>query len=72
VLGEEEERLIGALDELAGTADVGARIIRDNRQSLDDLLRRLGRCPPRRCASTRRWRTCCCGCRGTTSPCPAG
>ena len=43
LLGDEEERLIGALDELAGTADVGARIVRDNRQSLDDLLQRLGR-----------------------------
>jgi phospholipid/cholesterol/gamma-HCH transport system substrate-binding protein len=43
VLGEEEERLIGALDELAGTADIGARIVADNRESLDALLRRVGR-----------------------------
>jgi phospholipid/cholesterol/gamma-HCH transport system substrate-binding protein len=43
VLAEEEERLVGALDELSGTAEVGARIISDNRQSLDDLLARLSR-----------------------------
>jgi phospholipid/cholesterol/gamma-HCH transport system substrate-binding protein len=43
VLAEEEQRLIGALDELSGTAEVGARIVADNRQSLDDLLVRLSR-----------------------------
>ena len=43
VLATEEEQLIGALDELAGTADLGARIVADNRESLDDLLRRVGR-----------------------------
>lgn len=43
VLAEEEERLVGAMDELAGTAEVGARIVSDNRESLDDLLGRVGR-----------------------------
>jgi phospholipid/cholesterol/gamma-HCH transport system substrate-binding protein len=43
VLAAEEERLVGALDELSGTAEVGARIIADNRQSLDDLLARVSR-----------------------------
>jgi virulence factor Mce-like protein len=43
VLADEEERLVGALDELAGTAEVGARIVGDNRDSLDDLLRRVSR-----------------------------
>lgn len=43
LLADEEERLVGALDELAGTADVGARIVRDNRASLDALLQRLSR-----------------------------
>ncbi len=43
VLVEEEERLIGALDELSSTAEVGARIVGDNRGSLDDLLARLSR-----------------------------
>lgn len=43
VLGEEEERLITALDDVAGTAETGARIVADNRQSLDDLLTRVSR-----------------------------
>jgi virulence factor Mce-like protein len=43
VLRDEEERLVGALDDLGGTAEVGSRIVADNRESLDDLLTRLSR-----------------------------
>jgi phospholipid/cholesterol/gamma-HCH transport system substrate-binding protein len=43
VLADEEERLVAALDDLSGTAEVGARIVGDNRQSLDDLLERVSR-----------------------------
>ncbi|MDX1658822.1 MAG: MlaD family protein [Nitriliruptorales bacterium] len=40
-LDREDEALIGALEDLARLADVGERILRTNRDSLDGLVRRL-------------------------------